>query len=239
MKNLPKNGRQLWIMVVLFVASTTGLLAQSGQDYTIQSNDWLSKIAQKFYNDAGQYQRIIDATNQKAANDPSYKSIKSPNDISVGQRIWIPSSTPRPAPSTTTTSTTTTTTSPKKEPDANLLTLPKTNCEIRIWYNYQVVAISKLNEKWKADGMSLKARAEKAFGTRHAARVNARFMMQNQDEVKGLQARDMKKYGNPDGPTFEYLVGKSTKKGLSKEEAYEGIIKSSSRTSPVYNDKCK
>ena len=116
------------------------------------------------------------------ATDPSYKSIKNASDLSVGQRIWIPPVTPKPAPSNTTTITST-----KKEPDANLLTLPKTNCEIRIWYNYQVVAISKLNEKWKADGMSLEARAEKAYETRHNARINARYMMQNKDEVKATK----------------------------------------------------
>ena len=74
---------------------------------------------------------------------------------------------------------------------------------------------------------------------RHEARVNARFMMQNPEEVSALQARDMERYGNPDGPTFDYLVKKNTDAGLSLEEAYQSIIDSSSRTDTRYNADCQ
>jgi hypothetical protein len=55
-------------------------------------------------------------------------------------------------------------------------------------------------------------------------------MMANADEVKALQERDREKYGNPDGPTFEWLVEKARKKNLSGDAIYESIISSSQRT---------
>ena len=108
-----------------------------------------------------------------------------------------------------------------------------------LWYNYQVVAIGVINQKWKNDGLDLATRAHRAYELRHEARVNARFMMQDQTAVKGLQERDMAKYGNPDGPTFEYLIQKNTDNGLSLEEAYQSIIDSSSRTDQRFNADCQ
>ncbi len=239
MKILPKDVQGFLLMIAFILTSTLSTFAQDGQAYTIQENDWLSKIAKQYLNNAQDYQKIIDATNAKAASDPSYKTIKNANDISIGQRVWIPSASSNTTTTVSTTTTTTTTTSKPQLKDGNMLKVPATNCDIRVWYNYQVVAIGKINARWKEEGLDLKTRAEKAFELRHNARINARYMMPNQDEVKALQARDMKKYGNPDGPTFEYLVKKNTDKGKTLEEAYEGIIASSSRTSPVYNNECQ
>ncbi len=117
------------------------------------------------------------------------------------------------------------------------VTVPQTNAEIRLWYNYQVVAIGKINERWAATGVGVEDRARRAYEMRHNARVDARFMMQNKDEVKMLQERDQAKYGNPDGPTFAYLVDKNREKGLEGDAIYEAIIESSSRTSSAYNKK--
>lgn len=205
-----------------------------GQSYTIQANDWLSKVSNTAYQNPHLYHRIIDGTNEKALLDPSFRKITQANDLRIGQKVWIPNF------DTNSTSTTTTTTSTSEAEESQLVELPKTNCEIRIWYNYQVVAISKLNEKWIDDGIDLATRAKKAYDLRHHARVNARFMMANPVEVKGLQARDMAKYGNPDGPTFDYLIQKIKKKEqASDEQAYQSIIESSSRTSPVFNSECQ
>ena len=119
-----------------------------------------------------------------------------------------------------------------------LVAIPKTNCEIRVWYNYQVVAISKINAHWLERGYDLKTRAHKAFELRHNARINARYMMANPLEGKKLQAYDQNKYGNPDGPTFEYLMKKAMKDGGTEADAYQSIIDSSSRVSKVYNSQC-
>ena len=185
--------------------------------YTIQESDWLSKISEVAYGSPHLYYRIVEGTNKKAKTDASFTKIGSANALKVGQKVWIPN-----PPSTT-----------------NLTGIPKTNCEIRLWYNFQVVAVGVINKKWEEDGIDLKTRAKKAYELRHQARVNARFMMQNKTEVKALQARDMKKYGNPDGPTFEYLLKKNTDNGLSLEAAYQSIIDSSSRTDSGYNSDCQ
>ena len=216
-----------FIVTCLLLTNITIFAQSPNSSYVIQSNDWLSKSAKTAYGDASNYTKIIAATNEKAANDNSFKRINSANTIAVGQKIWIPS-----AVTSQTTSTSTTT-------SKNMESVPTTNCDIRLWYNYQVVAIGKINERWEQEGIPLKKRAEDAFEIRHHARINARFMMQDKSQVKGLQARDQAKYGNPNGPTFEYLVKKNTDKGKSLDEAYQSIIDSSSRTDRGYNKDCQ
>lgn len=220
--------RLLMPAAFILLLSTLSFAQSPNSSYVIESNDWLSKIAKTAYGDATLYTKIIDGTNQKAANDNSFQTINSSEKITIGQKIWIPSA----VTSATTTSTSTTT-------SKNTEGIPETNCDIRLWYNYQVVAIGKINERWEQAGVPLKKRAEDAFEIRHHARINARFMMQDKSQVKGLQDRDQEKYGNPDGPTFDYLVKKNTAKEKTLEEAYQSIIDSSSRTDRKYNNECK
>lgn len=213
-----KSRASIFILFLLVLQLSVSSFGQSPNSaYTIQQNDWLSKISEKAYDNPHLYYRIIEGTNTKAASDNSFTKIGSANALTVGQKIWIPK-----LPSST-----------------NLAGVPKTNCEIRLWYNYQVVAVGIINKKWEQDGIDLKTRAHKAYEMRHQARVNARSMMQNKDQVKALQARDQQKYGNPDGPTFEYLLKKNTDNGLSLEAAYQSIIDSSSRTDSRYNTDCQ
>lgn len=117
-----------------------------------------------------------------------------------------------------------------------MVQVPESDCDIRLWYNYQVVAIPKINQRWKEKGMSLVERAKAAFSLRHQARINARYMMA--DDVAALQARDLKKYGNPDGPTFDYLVAKGHTTGQPDAAIYNNIITSSSRTDASFNEEC-
>jgi hypothetical protein len=117
------------------------------------------------------------------------------------------------------------------------VSLPKSNAEIRQWYNDQVSNIPRLNLQWVEEGLTAQERAKKAYLIRHQARIDARSMMQNQEEVTALQKRDMEKYGNPDGPNFEYLVEKNRTAGLVGDEIYEAIVDSSKRTNRQYNEK--
>jgi PII-like signaling protein len=55
-------------------------------------------------------------------------------------------------------------------------------------------------------------------------------MMPDPVEVERLRRRDLEKYDNPDGPTFDQLVQQWKNKGLSGDEVYEAIIGSSQRT---------
>lgn len=115
----------------------------------------------------------------------------------------------------------------------------QSNGEVRDWYNNEVSKILPLNEMWIKEGVPLEERAKRAHDLRHQARLKARELMSSEQDVKLLELRDLEVYGNKDGPTFEQLIEKSRKKGLSKEEAYESIIDSSNRTNKEYNTRAK
>ncbi|MFK7748393.1 MAG: LysM peptidoglycan-binding domain-containing protein [Kordia sp.] len=213
-------------LILIFIAQLsffTVISQEANNSYVVQSGDWLSKISQKAYGNPHLYYKIIESTNEKHLLDNSFQKITNVEKISVGQKLWIPNYK----------------SSKEQKADDVLVAIPVTDCEIRIWYNYQVVAISELNKNWIQQKIDLKTRAVKAYELRHNARINARFMMADRTAVKELQKRDIDKYGNPHGPTFEYLIGKCTKKGTAMATCYEDIIVSSSSVSTVYNSKCK
>jgi peptide/nickel transport system substrate-binding protein len=63
----------------------------AGQEYTVQADDWLSKLSDKFYGDVFNWPAIWLGTNNKAAEDSSFATIDNPDVIEVGQKLWIPS----------------------------------------------------------------------------------------------------------------------------------------------------
>jgi ribose transport system substrate-binding protein len=65
--------------------------AQEGQEYIIAQADWLSKLADKYLGNVLAYPAIVDATNKKHAEDPSFVEITNPDLIEPGWKIWIPS----------------------------------------------------------------------------------------------------------------------------------------------------
>jgi glucose/mannose transport system substrate-binding protein len=82
------------LLVAIVPASLVGAapLSQEGEDYTVQADDWLSKLADKFYGDVNAYWAIMSATNEANAEDPSYTKIENPDAIEVGSKLRIPSS---------------------------------------------------------------------------------------------------------------------------------------------------
>jgi len=112
-----------------------------------------------------------------------------------------------------------------------------TNREVREWYLNEVAGIPELNRQWEAEGASLPDRARRAWEIRHRARVAARAMMADPAEAAALGKRDVTKYGNPDGPTFDQLLTEATGRGLSDEQAYLAILESSIRTDADTNRK--
>jgi hypothetical protein len=114
---------------------------------------------------------------------------------------------------------------------------PKTNAEIRQWYLQQVRAIPALNQEWIKQGLTARERAERAWRVRHEARMKARSIMADHAEVELLRERDILKYGNADGPTFEFLVERLREAGLEEEAIYETIIDNSYRTDAELNRK--
>ncbi len=86
----------LFLVIVLSLALLPATLLaappqqEEGQEYTIQADDWLSKLADKFYGDPLAYPAIVEATNAKAAADNTYVTIDDPNLVEVGQKLFIP-----------------------------------------------------------------------------------------------------------------------------------------------------
>lgn len=63
---------------------------EEGKVYTVQKDDWLSKLAEKEYGDILAYPAIVHYTNLKAAEDSTLTSIENPDLIEVGWTIYLP-----------------------------------------------------------------------------------------------------------------------------------------------------
>jgi len=77
--------------ILAVVGATAAPPEGGGQDYVVQADDWLSKLADKFYGDPSAYLIIVEATNARAGQDGSYTLIDDPNLIEIGQKLFIPS----------------------------------------------------------------------------------------------------------------------------------------------------
>jgi hypothetical protein len=119
--------------------------------------------------------------------------------------------------------------------DAANVGRPRTNAEIRRWYLNRVATIADLNQEWIIQGLSALERAKAAWIIRYEARVTARAMMADQSEAELLRARDMARYGSPDGPLFDFLVARLEDAGLDGDAMYEAIIDGSYRTDEELN----
>jgi len=79
------------LLVVVLPASLVSAAPRAqGEDYTVQADDWLSKLADKFYANTDAYWAIMAATNKANAEDPSYVKITNPDTIDVGAKLRIP-----------------------------------------------------------------------------------------------------------------------------------------------------
>jgi 5'-nucleotidase len=91
----PKFISQIIILFTLLLAlQPAPTLAQSDiaceSDVIVQADDWLSKLAAKFYNDPLAFPAIAQATNAKAINDNSYATIDNPDLIEIGWKLCLP-----------------------------------------------------------------------------------------------------------------------------------------------------
>ena len=76
------------------VANAAGPPPQDeGWEYVVQSDDWLSKLAEKYLGDSHLWPRIVAVTNARAAVDPRLALIHDSNLIYPGQIIFIPGQT--------------------------------------------------------------------------------------------------------------------------------------------------
>lgn len=84
------------LAAVALMLTPNHTLAQGGDvacesDVVVQADDWLSKLADKFYGDPLAFPIIAEATNAKAAADSSYATIANVDLIEVGWKLCIPS----------------------------------------------------------------------------------------------------------------------------------------------------
>ncbi|MCB0212150.1 MAG: molybdate ABC transporter substrate-binding protein [Anaerolineae bacterium] len=84
-------GLMQWIPSTALGAPPTQA-APCAENYTVQADDWLSKIADKFLGDAQAYPVIFEATNQQHTADNAFALIENANLIEVGWQLCIPSS---------------------------------------------------------------------------------------------------------------------------------------------------
>jgi hypothetical protein len=110
-----------------------------------------------------------------------------------------------------------------------------TNPEIREWYLREVASIAGVDADRQSRGDSLESRARLAWQERHALRLRAREMMENRSEVLALKLRDRQLYGSEDGPTFEQLLDRLRSSGLTGNDIFGLIIRSSQTTSEAVN----
>jgi ribose transport system substrate-binding protein len=80
------------LLAILVPAVAAAPPAQdTGQDYVIVADDWLSKLADKYLGNVLAFPAIVALTNEKAAEDNTYAQITNPDRIEVGWKIYIPS----------------------------------------------------------------------------------------------------------------------------------------------------
>jgi rhamnose transport system substrate-binding protein len=83
------------MLLALLMPAAPASFAQSGvaceEDYSVQADDWLSKLADKFYGDVLAYPALFEATNAAAAADSTYATIANADLIEVGWKLCVPS----------------------------------------------------------------------------------------------------------------------------------------------------
>jgi rhamnose transport system substrate-binding protein len=93
-KNLIKVLAVVLLLALLVPAAAVALAQEPvacDQDYSVQADDWLSKLADKFYGDVLAYPAIFDATNAIAKTDNTYATVANADVIEPGWKLCIPS----------------------------------------------------------------------------------------------------------------------------------------------------
>lgn len=81
-------------MLLILSLAAVPIQAQEGpncaETYTVQADDWLSNLADRFFGTILAFPAIVDATNAAANQDDSFTRIQNPDEIEVGQKLCIP-----------------------------------------------------------------------------------------------------------------------------------------------------
>jgi peptide/nickel transport system substrate-binding protein len=86
----------LMLALALLLALIPGVVsaappAQEGESYVVQKDDYLSLLADKYLGNVAAWVAIMEATNAKSAEDPTFAFINNPDLIEPGWKLWIPS----------------------------------------------------------------------------------------------------------------------------------------------------
>lgn len=122
------------------------------------------------------------------------------------------------------------------------------NAVTRVWYNSFLNAFKKNWKKQLEDQVTnkqitLEQYAQIAFEVRHHARITIRDHMSDNAGLAAIRDRDLKVYGNPDGPTFKSMIERRLEKQKAEadptypnlDKAYRSIIDTSTKTNKLVN----
>jgi hypothetical protein len=110
------------------------------------------------------------------------------------------------------------------------------NREIRRLYIDRISQISKRDKEWTRQGLTAEDRARRCWRIRHEARLSARDLMSQQERTL-LENRDFQKYGDKNGPSFEWKVRQAAARGYEGDAIFESIIQGASSTNPEVDAK--
>ncbi len=80
----------LAIVVMMLPAAAGAAPSNQGQSYTVQKDDSLWLIAEKYLGSGAAFMAIVQATNAKHAEDSSFAEITDASLIQPGWKLWIP-----------------------------------------------------------------------------------------------------------------------------------------------------
>jgi hypothetical protein len=107
------------------------------------------------------------------------------------------------------------------------------NGQIRAHYLAQVAEIGRADARWRSEGKSAETRAHLAYAMRNDAKRLMRAMMTDEELLAAFRASDQRKFGHPEGPTFDELVAKQRERGVTGDAVFEAIVVSAQKTDPI------
>ena len=78
------------ILLALLMSWPVAAQTEAGQVYTVQHNDTLWRLAEKYLGDGDLFPLIIEATANQALDRPELTPIQEASLLHPGQKIWIP-----------------------------------------------------------------------------------------------------------------------------------------------------
>lgn len=78
------------LLPIAVLAGSAGQEVSCAEEYTVQADDWLSKISDKLLGNVLAFPAIVATTNEKHATDATFAEVANPDLIEVGWKLCIP-----------------------------------------------------------------------------------------------------------------------------------------------------